>query len=180
MLINFEPISFSQYQKDFPTNPLETNYPKFQNEEGWFEFWYENLDPSRATNDSAGYDVYAPFDFSLKPNEEITTPTGVKVYIQPGSKIALFILPRSGAGFKCYTRLANTLGLIDGDYYGNSKNEGAIYVKVRNESTDKEWVVKQGEAFCQGVFLPFFTTDRDAEQDKSIRNGGFGSTDKGC
>lgn len=171
MLINFEPIPFEQAQKDF--------YPQFnyKNEEDWCQFWYENLDPCRATHDSMGYDIFAPFSFSLKPGEEIKVPTGCRVYIQPDSKIGLFILPRSGAGFKCYTRLANTVGVIDADYY-NADNFGHVFAKIRNESTDKEWVVKQGEAICQGVFLPFFTTDRDAEQTKQDRKGGFGSTGK--
>ena len=172
MLINFEPVDFKFANDAFSWSELDIEVT----EQDWFDFWYKNLEPSRATYDSAAYDIYAPFDFSLKPGEEITIPTGTKTYIQSGSKIALFILPRSGAGFKCYTRLANTLGLIDGDYYGNSKNDGLIYVKVRNESTDKEWVVKQGEAFCQGVFLQFFTTDRDADQKKAERDGGLGST----
>jgi len=174
MKINFEPVDFKFADNVFDWTKL--GLESKITEQIWLDFWYSNLDPQRATHGSAGYDIYSPYDFSLKPSEEILVPTGVKVFIQPGENIALFILPRSGAGFKCYTRLANTLGLIDSDYYGNSDNDGQIFVKVRNESVDKEWVVKQGEAFAQGVFLNYYLTDRDAEQQKQVRNGGFGST----
>jgi dUTP pyrophosphatase len=190
-IINFEPVDFkfadsvfnwSKFNHIWPEEYVNQNdyeWPEkdFEiTEQIWLDFWYSTLDPQRATHGSAGYDIYAPYNFSLKPGEEVTVPTGVKVYIQPGENIALFILPRSGAGFKFYTRLANTLGLIDSDYYSNANNDGHIYVKVRNESVDKEWVVKQGDAFAQGVFLPYFLTDRDNEQQKQERQGGLGST----
>lgn len=175
MKINFEPVKVEQANKDFnwEVSPL---FEGSNIEQQWHDFWYKNLDPSRATDGSGGYDLYAPFNFSLKPGEEIIVPTGCKVFIERSLNIALFVLPRSGAGFKCYTRLANTIGLIDSDYYGNSKNDGHIFVKVRNESVDKEWSVKRGEAFAQGVFLNYYLTDRDAEQQKATRHGGLGST----
>jgi len=174
MLIDFEPIPFIQAQKDFnwEINPL---FEGTNLEEQWMEFWYENLDPCRATYGAAAYDIFSPYAFTLKPGEEITIPTGTRVLINNSLNIGFFILPRSGAGFKCYTRLANTIGLIDKDYI-QSKNKGHCWVKIRNESTEKEWVVKTGDAIAQGVFLNYYLTDRDAEQQKQERDGGFGST----
>ena len=128
--------------------------------------------PRRSTKKSAGYDFFAPFDIYLKPNEEIKIPTGVRSYMQDGE--VLLIVPRSGLGFKYYTRLANTLGVIDSDYY-YSDNEGHIWVKLRNEGT-KELYIKQGEAFCQAIFMPFLLTDGDNFENGRNRNGGFGST----
>lgn len=128
--------------------------------------------PKRSTKKSAGYDFFAPFDIYLKPNEEIKIPTGVRSYMQDGE--VLFIVPRSGLGFKYYTRLANTLGVIDGDYY-YSDNEGHIWAKLRNEGI-KDLYIKQGEAFCQAIFMPFLLTDGDDFENGRIRNGGFGST----
>lgn len=67
--------------------------------------------PKRGTCKSAGYDIFAPYDIVLQPNEEINVPTGLKAYMQDGE--ALFAFPRSGLGFKYYCRLANTIGVID-------------------------------------------------------------------
>ena len=131
--------------------------------------------PKRSTKESAGYDVYAPFDIHLKPNEDIKIPTGLRAYMQQGE--VLLVFPRSGLGFKYYTRIANTIGVIDSDYYF-SDNEGHIFVKLRNEG-DKDLNIKQGEAFCQMIFMPFLLVDGDDFENGNNRNGGFGSTDAG-
>ena len=131
--------------------------------------------PKRSTKESAGYDVYAPFDIHLMPNEDIKIPTGLRAYMQPGE--VLLVFPRSGLGFKYYTRIANTIGVIDSDYY-YSDNEGHIFVKLRNEG-NKDLDIKQGEAFCQMIFMPFLLVDGDNFENGNNRNGGFGSTNSG-
>jgi len=128
--------------------------------------------PQRATKGSAGYDCFAPYDITLEPNEEIKVPTGVKAYMNQGEVLLAF--PRSGLGFKYYCRLANTIGIIDSDYI-NSDNEGHIFIKLRNEG-NKTMTIKQGEAMCQFIFMPFLLTDDDSFDNGSVRNGGFGST----
>ena len=41
---------------------------------------YEKLElPRRATRGSAGYELFAPFSFSLAPGETIKIPTGIRV-----------------------------------------------------------------------------------------------------
>ena len=130
--------------------------------------------PKRSTKESAGYDIFAPCDICLKPNEEIKIPTGLRVHMKQGE--VLLIFPRSGLGFKYYSRLANTIGVIDSDYI-NSDNEGHIWVKLRNEG-DKELFINQGEAFCQAIFMPFLLIDGDNFEKGEDRNGGFGSTTK--
>lgn len=131
--------------------------------------------PKRGTSKSAGYDIFAPYDITLKPNEEINIPTGLKAYMQDGEVLMAF--PRSGLGFKFYCRLANTVGVIDSDYYNNPKNEGHMFVKLRNEGT-KEMVIKQGEGMCQMIFMPFLLADEDSFDEGETRQGGFGSTTK--
>ena len=96
--------------------------------------------PQRATHYSAGYDCYAPFDIVLEPGEDIKVPTGIRAYMQPGE--VLIAAPRSGLGFKYYCRLANTIPIIDSDYFF-SDNEGHIFIKLRNEG-DKTLTIKQG------------------------------------
>ena len=136
---------------------------------------YEGIKlPLRATKYSAGYDFYAPFDFTLKPGETIKIPTGIRAKMR--EDYALFLLPRSGLGFKYRLQLNNTIGLIDADYF-YSDNEGHIFAKITNDSNEGKVIsVKKGEAFIQGVFLSYGITEDD--EVNSIRNGGFGSTSK--
>lgn len=131
--------------------------------------------PKRGTKSSAGYDCFAPFDIVLKPNEEIKVPTSIKAYMQDGEVLMTF--PRSGLGFKYYCRLANTVGVIDKDYYNNKNNEGHIFVKLRNEG-DKPMEIKKGDGMCQFIFMPFLLADGDGFEKGDDRIGGFGSTTK--
>ena len=130
--------------------------------------------PKRSTKESAGYDVFAPYDITLRVGEEVKIPTGLRAYMQCGE--VLLVFPRSGLGFKYYTRLANSIDLIDSDYY-YSDNEGHMWVKLRNEG-DKDLFIKKGEAFCQMIFMPFLLIDGDSFDNGDVRNGGFGSTTK--
>lgn len=159
-LRGFEFISTEQAIKDFGEDLSLVTEPKL---------------PQRGTKASAGYDIYAPYNIILSPNEEINVPTGLKAYMQLGEVLMAF--PRSGLGFKYYCRLANTVGVIDQDYYNNSKNEGHMFVKIRNEG-DKEMLIKQGDGMCQMIFMPFLLADGDSFDNGEDREGGFGSTTK--
>ena len=134
---------------------------------------YEDIKlPKRATIGSAGYDFFAPFDFALAPGGTIKIPTGIRARINDGWVLMMF--PRSGLGFKYRLQLNNTVGIIDSDYFF-SDNEGHIMAKMTN-CGDKILIVKKGQGFAQGVFVPFGITEDDNVTD--IRNGGFGSTTK--
>ena len=125
--------------------------------------------PRRATAGSAGYDFICPADVTLAPGEAVTIPTGVRCEMQPGWLLALF--PRSGLGFKHQVRLANTVGIIDADYF-HAANEGHIMVRIVNGP--QPLTIAKGERFCQGVFLPHGLAEED--EVRSDRTGGFGST----
>lgn len=130
--------------------------------------------PARATAGSAGYDFRMPAPVTLFPGESIKVPTGIRVKIEPGWFLACF--PRSGLGFKYRLQLDNTVGIIDSDYYG-SDNEGHIFAKITNDSLNGKTIeLKAGDAFMQGVFLPYGIAVGDDVT--AIRNGGMGSTDK--
>ncbi len=128
--------------------------------------------PKRATKGSAGYDFYAPINFTLQPNETIKIATGIRAYME--DSWVLKIYPRSGLGFKYRLGLNNTVGIIDQDYY-YSDNEGHIQIKLTNATNEgKTLLVKKGEAFAQGIFIEYgITFDDDTTE---VRNGGFGST----
>jgi len=128
--------------------------------------------PQRATTGSCGYDFHIPYDLHLEPGETAKIPSLVRVAIDEGW--FLLIVPRSSLGFKYKCQLDNTAGIIDSDYF-NAKNEGHIWIKMTNNGT-KPLDLKYGEAFCQGIFVPFgITVDDDAT---GQRIGGFGSTNK--
>ena len=90
--------------------------------------------------------------------------------MQPGWVLMLF--PRSGLGFKHQVRLANTVGVIDADYF-HADNEGHILVMLVNGG-DHKVTLHPGERFCQGIFLPYGLAEE--EEVTGERSGGFGST----
>ena len=128
--------------------------------------------PSRSTAGSAGYDFVCPAEVTLRPGEAVTIPTGIRCEMQTGWVLMLF--PRSGLGFKHQVRLANTVGVIDSDYF-HAANEGHIMVRIVNGG-DHAVSIAKGERFCQGVFLPYGLAE-EAEV-LTDREGGFGSTGK--
>lgn len=156
----FEKISYNQYRKD------NDNLDCIQ------EFEIIKL-PERATEYSAGYDLFSPFYFELEVGETIVIPTGIRVKLDNDK--FLLCVPRSGHGFKYRIQLDNTIGVIDSDYYDNDDNEGHIKVKITNDGKEgKKLIVNIGEAFCQSIILQYFLTDGDIVKTKRI--GGTGST----
>lgn len=128
--------------------------------------------PKRATSGSAGYDFFAPQEFSLAPNQTAKIATGIRVKIEEGWVLKIY--PRSSLGFKYRLTLDNTVGIIDSDYYF-ADNEGHIFIKMTNLG-DKPLTVEKGKAFAQGIFVEYgITVDDDCT---CLRTGGIGSTDK--
>ena len=134
---------------------------------------YEKLElPRRATRGSAGYDLFAPFSFSLAPGETIKIPTGIRAKMDENWVFTLY--PRSGLGFKYRLQMNNTVGIIDSDYY-DSDNEGHIFIKMTNATNEGKTIeVSRGTGFAQGIFLEYGITVDDEVSD--VRNGGLGST----
>lgn len=166
-IATFEKVSFEQFKKDF-----EENCEKELSEEEIKKIYDSIKLPTRATVGSAGYDLFTPVPFALKPNEMIKIVTGLRVKIEEGWVLTVF--PRSGLGFKYRLQLNNTVGVIDADYY-DAANEGHIMVKLTNDTKEGKIVtLEENTAFAQGIFLPFgITTDDEVSQK---RTGGFGST----
>lgn len=167
-IARFEKVSFEQFKKDWSSeNPKDP-------EEKIREIYDGIRLPHRATSGSAGYDFFAPCDFTLEPGKTIKILTGIRAWIEDGWVLKLY--PRSGLGFKYRLQLNNTVGIIDSDYYG-SDNEGHIQIKLTNDSRENKTVeVKAETGFSQGIFLEYgITVDDDTDAE---RNGGFGSTTK--
>lgn len=164
-IAKFHKVSYEQFfescREDFNEEEIKEMYEKIKL-------------PARATSGSAGYDVFAPFDFALAPSQTLKIPTGIRCEIDEGWVLKIY--PRSGLGFKFRLQLNNTVGIIDSDYF-YSDNEGHIFIKITNDSNENKTVeVKSGTGFAQGIFVEYgITTDDNAT---AIRNGGLGSTTK--
>ena len=92
----------------------------------------------------------------------------------------LILCPKSGLGFKYGMTLANTIGIIDADYYDSvndgPSNEGQIMVKLSVPSESQySVVIEKGQKFCQGIFLQYGCAVEN-EAELGTRNGGIGST----
>ena len=156
----FEKISFEQFKKDVKDD---------------IELYNEYLLPKRGTKAAGGYDLYALYDYTLKPGEIMKIPTGIKAYMEEDE--VLLLLDRSSMGFKYNVRFCNQVGVIDADYYNNSNNEGHMWIRIQNEGTE-DYVVKKGDGMCQGIFMKYLKVDNE-EEVTNIRTGAFGSTNKG-
>lgn len=170
---------------------------------------FENEDiqmPSRATANSAGYDLYvaedklvpslmqayikdttarqlaenttcvfaldaagaAIKDLNLKPT---LVSTGVKCKLDPGTYLELSV--RSSTPLKYLLFLANGVGIVDADYYGNPDNDGEIFLQLINLGPNPV-ILRKGDRIGQGIIKPFLTTEDDVAAGERL--GGFGST----
>lgn len=152
----FEKISFEQFSKDVADD---------------IELYNSYLMPVRKTANSAGYDLCLLNDLTIKVNEIVKIPTGLKAYYK--SDEALLLIIRSSSGFKYNLRLCNQVGVIDSDYYNNPDNEGHMWLAVQNEGS-KDITIKKGDAIAQAIFTKYLVTDDD--NNSVTRIGGVGST----
>ena len=129
--------------------------------------------PIRATKHSAGYDMYSPIDTVIEPGQMQMIWTNVKAQFNEDEVLILCVT--SGMG-KHGVMLANTLGIIDSDYYSNEGNDGNIGIRLYNFS-DESYIIKAGDKIGQGMFMKYLCVD-DEEEVTGIRKGGFGSTVK--
>ncbi|MDD3831805.1 MAG: deoxyuridine 5'-triphosphate nucleotidohydrolase [Clostridia bacterium] len=139
--------------------------------DGGAEQDYNNIVlPLRATSGSAGYDFFAPCDIELCAGHKLKVPTGIRIKLTNWH--LLMIVPKSGLGCKYSLGLANTVGIIDSDYY-NADNEGHIIVWIVNNGNEHISIAK-GKAFVQGLLLSHSITEELPITNN--RKGGFGST----
>ena len=161
--------------------------------------------PTRGTAHAAGYDFYVAEDIvipsiydipepvatadsvvkSTYTLEEIgklykdnrykptLVPTGVKCELDPGYYLELSV--RSSTPLKYWLILANGVGIIDGDYYNNSDNEGHIFFQLINLGPCAI-KLKKGDKIGQGIIKKYEVVDGDAYGKGIVRSGGFGST----
>jgi len=123
--------------------------------------------PLRASNGSAGYDLYACDDIVILPMNKALIPTGLAVEIPEGcyGRIA----PRSGLSAKKFIDVG--AGVIDRDYRQEVK------VLLFNFGVEV-YFVKKGDRIAQLILERIETPDVIvvSELSATTRTGGFGST----
>lgn len=140
--------------------------------------------PKRSTENSAGYDFYSAEEFVVPSfwgnlwrliTLRQPVPTLVKTNIKAKMRAneALLLFNRSSNPIKYGLVLANGVGLVDSDYYGNKDNDGNICFAFYGfrPFTSK---FPSGMKIGQGMFITYLKTDDDRAAGK--REGGFGST----
>lgn len=151
--------------------------------------------PIRKTKNSVGYDLEAAEDtiipsiwktvfanvkkfLSGNTDYEVFKPTLVKTGIKSyfGEDEVLILANRSSNPGKKGLILANSIGVIECDYYGNPDNDGHLMYAYYN-FFPVDVTVKKHDAIGQAFFQKFLIADDDCATGKRL--GGFGSTTKG-
>lgn len=148
---------------------------------------FENVEfimPKRATKNAAGYDFFAVEDITIpsiwyqiwriicrKP----VMPTLIKTHVKAKMRAnELLYLYNRSSNPKRGLILANSVGVVDPDYFSNKDNDGDIGFAFYNVMP---WpvTIKKGHKIGQGVFSTYLKVDEETPS-KNTREGGFGST----
>ena len=133
--------------------------------------------PERKTKYSAGYDVEAAEDCVIPAFKLGQAPTlvktGLKAYMPEDEY--LMLCNRSSNPKKKGLVMANSIGIIDSDYYENPDNDGHFMFAFFNiKAEDIE--IKKGDVIGQAIFQKYLTGDNDKAEGERV--GGVGSTSK--
>ena len=112
--------------------------------------------PERKTKYSAGYDIEAAEDCVIpvfKPGQKpVLVKTGIKAYMQNDEY--LMLCNRSSNPGKKGLILANSVGIVDADYYGNPDNDGLIMYAFYNFFAE-DVQIKKGDVIGQAIFKKY-------------------------
>jgi dUTP pyrophosphatase len=126
--------------------------------------------PRRATEGSAGYDLYTPNEFSIAAGERKLVKIGISTEFYPWVQGQIW--PRSGLAFKA--GVDTLAGLIDSDFRGEI---GVVLINLG----EHELTFKTGEAIAQIVFSPVIhgVVEGEGRISETVRGAnGWGSTDE--
>lgn len=128
--------------------------------------------PDYSTHHSAGMDLYANLENSLKlaPLERVLIGTGLYIELPEGYEAQ--IRPRSGLAIKNGITVLNSPGTIDADYRGEI---GIILINLSNS----EYVIHDGDRICQMIVTRHEKIEwQESDVLKSTQRGkgGFGHT----
>ena len=133
----------------------------------------DSIIPTKGTEESAGYDLYAYLDedkLAINPGETKMINIGISIEIPKGYFAGIFA--RSGIASKRNLRPANCTGVIDSDYRGEVK------VPIYNDSSEVQYIENK-ERVAQMIILPYLDVTFNIKENLSESNrsnDGFGST----
>ena len=126
--------------------------------------------PFKATEGSAGYDIFAAEELILEPNKSAMVATGLQVEIPLGYELQ--IRSRSGLAAKNNVCVLNAPGTIDSDYRGEIKvilfNHGQAAFHIELGMRIAQMVL------CKVPHAELVQVDSLSDTTRSA--GGFGST----
>lgn len=128
--------------------------------------------PTRGSEFSAGYDLYAAIDepVTIQPHETEKIGTGLSFELPPGTFAAIYA--RSGIATKQGLRPANCTGVCDSDY------RGEYIVALHNDSNEPR-TINPGDRIAQVILSPYYEmkfTEFENLSETGRGAGGFGST----
>ena len=129
-----------------------------------------SLIPKYQTQGSAGCDLYANENITIRPGRRAIVSTGLKIELPPGFEAQ--VRPRSGLAAKYGITVLNSPGTVDEDYRGEVK---VILLNTGDES----FIINKGDRIAQLVFCRVFRgifQTADGLGATSRGSGGFGST----
>ena len=132
----------------------------------WKELLPAAITPTRGSEGSAGFDLYAYEPATLWPGCRLLVSTGIACAI-PAGWVGI-INPRSGLACKGITVDA---GVIDSDYRGEIK-----VLLVHHEGS--AYSINMGDRIAQMVVVPYLAESEVVDElpDTDRGDGGFGST----
>ena len=123
-----------------------------------------------ATKGSAGVDLTAVGNYTVKPDERVLVKTNLDGPLLDGDdSIYGLVVPRSGLAMNHGITVLNSPGVIDADYTGN------IGVILYNTGVD-DYDVKDGDKIAQLLTMQMVRLTRFAVEDKERKGSGYGST----
>ena len=129
-----------------------------------------NLVPKYQTQGSAGCDVYANENITIRPGRRAIVSTGLKIELPPGFEAQ--VRPRSGLAAKYGITVLNSPGTVDEDYRGEVK-------VILLNTGDEDFIINKGDRIAQLVFCRVFRGIFQTTENLSTTtrgDGGFGST----
>jgi len=132
------------------------------------------VEPTYMTEKAVGADCFASEDVVIPAGKVKAVMTGIKAKFN-GEDEGLFPFIRSSIPKKKGLILANGVGVIEEDYYGNPDNDGNIGFMFWNMS-DEDVVIQRFERIGQIVLLPILRFDNAGRA--GMERGASGSTGK--
>ncbi|QST02779.1 hypothetical protein IMZ31_19710 (plasmid) [Pontibacillus sp. ALD_SL1] len=109
-------------------------------------------------------------EITFGPKEQKVIPTGLKGKVEEGTWLK--VIPHIHV--RPFLMLANQVGVVDCDYYNNSKNEGNLFLALVN-TTDDDIRVIPGTTLVSLSAHPYLVAENEIQTNR-VREGGSGTT----